>query len=77
MAKAVIGAMNYYEKLVKKIDQSMRAHPRSAMVMDMGSFEIIAKSRNIKSLSKKLPRAAKGISTVVFQKPSEKAAWVL
>ena len=44
------GNMNYYEKLVKKINQSMAANPKAAMVMDMGSFEILAKGSSIKSL---------------------------
>ena len=69
--------MNYYEKLVKKINQSMKENPRSAMVMDMGSFEIVAKGSNFKSLGKKLSALKKGAPAVVFQKPSEKAAWIL
>jgi hypothetical protein len=77
MVKAVVLNMNYYESLVKKMNQSMKDNPRSAMVMDMGSFEIIAKSHSIKSLSRKLPIPTKGISTIVFQKPSQKAAWIL
>ena len=71
------GNMNYYEKLVKKINQSMAANPKSAMVMDMGSFEIIAKGTSIKSLGKKLPALNRNNQTVVFQKPSGKAAWIL
>ena len=77
MAKAVNCTMNYYEKLVKRVNQSMNDNPRSAMVMDMASFVIIAKSQNFKSLSKKMPETTKGISTVVFQKPSQRAAWIL
>ena len=68
MAKAVIRNMNYYEKLVKRVNQSMIDNPHSAMVMDMSNF---------KSLSKKLPETTNGISTVVFQKPSQRAAWIL
>ena len=67
--------MNYYEKLVKKMNRSMKEHPRSAMVMDMNSFRVIARGRDLESLSKKLSRGDK--TTVVFQKPNQKAAWVL
>ena len=77
MHKAPATAKNFYEKLVKKIDQSMKAHPRSAMVMDTHNFQIIAKGPNFKSLRGKLPAAQKNLSTVVFQKPSAKAAWIL
>lgn len=69
--------MSYYEKLIKKMSQSMKEHPRSAMVMDMSSFQVVAKSHDIKSLSKKLPRGDKMAPAVVFQKPSEKASWIL
>jgi hypothetical protein len=71
------GNMNYYEKLVKKINQSMAANPKAAMVMDMGSFEILAKGSSIKSLGKKLSALNCSHQTVVFQKPSGKAAWIL
>lgn len=77
MAKAMNCDMNYYEKLVQKINQSMAANPKSAMVMDMGSFEIIAKGSNLKSLGKKLSALNHSNQTVVFQKPSGKAAWIL
>ena len=77
MAKAVIRNMNYYEKLVKRVYQSMIDNPHSAMVMDMSNFKIISKGPNFKSLSKKLPETTNGISTVVFQKPSQRAAWIL
>ena len=74
---APFAVMNFYEKLARKIDQSMKAHPRSAMAMDMQSFEIIARGPNFKSLRGKLPAAQKNLSTVIFQKPSAKAAWIL
>jgi hypothetical protein len=77
MAKATKNIMNYYENLVKNISQSMKAHPNSAMVMDMNSFQILAKSQNLKSLSRKMPDTVKGVSTIVFQKRNQKAAWIL
>ena len=77
IAKADHSTMNYYEKLVKNINRSMKAHPRSAMVMDMNSFQIIARSPNFKSLGKKMSGAAPGGSKIVFQKRSQKAAWIL
>lgn len=77
MAKAVRPEMNYYEKLVKKMNQSMKEHPRSAMVMDMSSFEIIAKGTNIKALSRKMPNSKDGIRSILFQKPSPKVTWIL
>jgi hypothetical protein len=77
MAKAVDSSMNYYEKLVKKVNQSMKKNPNNAMIMDMASFEIIAKSSNFKSLGRKMPATTAGISTIVFQKPNQRAAWIL
>jgi hypothetical protein len=56
--------MNYYEKLVKKIDQSMKLHPRSAMVIDMDTFaslfRIIAKGPNLAAVNKKRPAKRRG-----------------
>jgi hypothetical protein len=69
--------MTFYEKLVKKMSQSMRQHPHSPMVIDVNTFQIIARSRDLKSLSKKLPRGGKAPATVVFQKPHPKPAWIL
>jgi hypothetical protein len=69
--------MNYYEKLVRNIDRSMKAHPRSAMVMNMNNFDIIARGPNFKSLGKKMAGAPGDISTIVFQKRNQKAAWIL
>jgi hypothetical protein len=77
MAKTAYPIMNYYEKLVKKMDQSMKAHPRSAMAMDMGSFEIIATAPNFTVLGKKLHNFKGSNRSVIFQKPSEKVTWVL
>ncbi len=69
--------MNYYEKLVQKLNQAMAANPKSAMVLDMGSFEVIAKSSSLKSLSHKLPGLRTRNQTVVFQKQSASPAWIL
>lgn len=77
MAKAINNTMNYYETLVKKINESMEEHPRSLMAIDMNSFEIIAKGSNFKSLCRKLPDSKAGARSVVFQKPSQSVTWIL
>jgi hypothetical protein len=77
MAKALGGNMNYYEKLVKKMNQSMKEHPHSAMVMDMSNFAIIAKGTNFTTVSRKLPDPKVGARSIIFQKPSEKVTWIL
>ncbi len=68
--------MNYYEKLVKKVNQSMKKHPRSAMVMDMSSFQILAKGPSLAAVNKKMSGKLSE-NTLVFQKPNQKAAWIL
>ncbi|MDE3099120.1 MAG: hypothetical protein KGJ88_06570 [Verrucomicrobiota bacterium] len=77
MAKAAQSRMNYYEQLVKRMNQSMKAHPRSAMAMDMGSFEIIAKAPNFRILAGRLQRSKNAGRSVIFQKPGEKVTWIL
>jgi hypothetical protein len=68
--------MNYYEKLVDRINRSMEKDPRSAMIMDMGTFHIIAKGRNMASLNKKMSGKMPS-NSLIFQKPSEKVSWIL
>jgi hypothetical protein len=68
--------MTYYEKLVKKINQSMEAHPRSAMAMDMDTFRIVAKGADLAALNKKISGKTPP-HTLIFQKPNQKASWVL
>lgn len=78
--KAASITMTYYEKLVKKINESMDANPRSALVMDLGSLEIVAKGSDFKAIGKKLnglQKPSKNPQTVVFKKSNQKAAWIL
>jgi hypothetical protein len=80
MAKAVKIEMNYYEKLVAKINRLAKENPRSAIAMNVETFEVVAKSGNLKSLEKKIASSKTGISchsTVVFQNRSQKVAWIL
>ncbi len=70
--------MNYYEELVRQIDKSMKAHPRSTVVMDSGSFKIIAAGRNTRAVARKLKRTKPGRGTsVVFKGLDKKAVWIL
>jgi hypothetical protein len=77
MSQAIGASMNYYEKLVKKMNQSMKRHPHSAMVMDMSNFEIIAKGTNFNALKRKMPSSKDGVRSIIFQKPSPKVTWIL
>ncbi len=72
--------MRYYEELIKHIDRSMKAHPRSTVVMDADSFKVLAIGREAAKLSRKLRRKRTGDSrarTVVFQQPDKHAVWIL
>ncbi len=60
--------MNYYEKLVKHVSQSMKKHPRSAIVMDMSNFQILAKGSSLAVVNKKMSGKTSG-NTIVFQIP--------
>lgn len=76
MAKALQSGMNYYEKLVKKINQSMNAHPNSAIAMDTKTFSVIAKGKNLKDLRRKMP-SKDNPDSLIFQKPSPSVTWIL
>ena len=70
--------MKYYQELIKHMSRSMRAHPRSTVVMDSGNFKIIARDRNPSKLTRKLQRAkpSKGVP-VVFERPDANVVWIL
>lgn len=69
--------MNYYEKLVKEINRSMNAHAHSAVAMDMKTFSIIAKGKNLKDLRRKMPSTKVNSHSVIFQKPNPNVIWIL
>ena len=70
--------MKYYNELIANIGRSMKAHPRSTVVMDAGNFKVIAAAKDPKKLARKLKRTLAGpATTVVFEQPDEKAIWIL
>jgi hypothetical protein len=69
--------MNYYEKLIKEINKSMDRNPKSAMLMNMGNFKVIARGNSLKSLGKKISGKRFETNTVVFQRSNQKASWIL
>jgi len=70
--------MKYYNELIANIGKSMKAHPRSTVLMDAESFRVIAAAKDPKKLTRRLKRAQAGRGhTVVFQQPDEKAIWIL
>jgi hypothetical protein len=70
--------LNCYEKLVSHIDKSMRAHPMSTVVMDVGNFKVLAVAKDIKKATRMLTASKKahGVS-IVFQKPRKNVIWIL
>lgn len=70
--------MTYYEKLVREINKSMEEHPLSMVVMDSSNFKVIATGKDTNEVSRKVNKSkgSHGIS-VVFQRPSDNAVWIL
>jgi len=70
--------MRYYDELVKRIDKTMKAHPRRTVVMDADTFKVLATSRDAAKLTRKLKREpGRQARAVIFQQPNEKAVWIL
>ena len=67
--------MTYYEKLVKKMDRSMKEHPKSAMLMDVNTFRVVAKGKNLDELTRKI--SGKMQDVIAFQKPNPEETWIL
>jgi hypothetical protein len=75
---AIEAAMRYYDELVKRIDKTMKAHPRRTVVMDADTFKVLATGRDAAKLSRKLKRErGRQARTVIFQQPDENAVWIL
>jgi hypothetical protein len=66
--------MTYYEKLVRRMDKSMKAHPNSTIVMDANTFEVVATGTNTNRLSRRLKKFS---GAVVFQRPNPNHIMVL
>src|SRR5437899_9213175 len=74
---AVEAAMRYYDELVKRIDKTMKAHPRRTVIMDADTFKIIASGKDAAKLSRKLRRErGRQARTVIFQQPDQNAVWI-
>jgi len=68
--------MTYYEKLVRRMNQSMEAHPHSTIVMDASTFEIVATGTNTSRLARRLKKLHNP-NVVVFQRPNPNHIMVL
>jgi len=68
--------MTYYEKLIRQMDKSMEAHPRSTIVMDVNTFEVVATGRNTSRLARRLKKL-RNSNVVVFQRPNPNHVMVL
>jgi hypothetical protein len=68
--------MTYYEKLVRRMNQSMEAHPHSTIVMDAGTFEVVATGTNTRRLASRLKKLHHP-NVVVFQRPNPNHIMVL
>jgi hypothetical protein len=68
--------VTYYEQLVKRMKQSMNAHPRSTIVMDANTFEVVATGTNPGRLAGQLKKL-RHANVVVFQRPNPNHVMVL
>jgi hypothetical protein len=70
--------MRYYDELVKRIDKTMKAHPRRTVVMDADTFKVLATGGDAAKVSRTLRRArGRQARAVIFQQPNENAVWIL
>jgi len=68
--------MTYYEKLVRSMGKSMAAHPRSTIVMDANTFEVVATGTDANRLARRLKKL-RSQNVVVFQRPNPNHILVL
>jgi len=70
--------MTYYQQLVRNAEAAMDRHPRSVIVMDAESFEIISSGSETGQVARDAEKAvSQGRTPVVMQKPRHPENWVL
>ena len=70
--------MSGYEKLVKCIEQSTERHPRSKVVIDARTLEVIAVSTNSREIDRKVrEEEANGRLLIVSQKKTDNYGFAL
>jgi hypothetical protein len=70
--------MTYYQQLVMNAEAAMSRHPRSTIIMDAQSFEIISSGCDARQVARDAETAvSQGRTPVVMQKPRHPENWVL
>jgi hypothetical protein len=68
--------MTYYEKLVRTMDKSMKAHPRSTIAMDVNTLEVVATGTDTSRLARRLKKLHNA-NVILFQRPNPNHVMVL
>ena len=69
--------MTRYEKMIKRMDEAMKKHPRSYVVLDSVTFEIIATGRDMEKLTPKIRACQEaGRIPVIGRKPKDNVVLV-
>ena len=70
--------MTYYEQLVRNARRAMDRHPRSTVLLDAETLELIASTGNPEKAAAHVEAAtARGRVPVVLQKPRKPESWIL
>ena len=70
--------MTYYEQLVQHAETAMNQHPRSTIVMDAETFDLISTGTDISKVARDSDAAAaRGRTPVVMQKPRKPDTWIM
>ena len=70
--------MTYYEQLVMHAEVAMDRHPRSTIVMDADTFDIISTGTDISKMAIDSNAAAeRGQTPVIMQKPRKPDTWIM
>jgi hypothetical protein len=69
MAKSCKPTMTYYERLDFYADLALKKHPKSSVVMNARTFEVVAIGTDIDKLAKKMQRANHADVEVMVGRP--------
>jgi hypothetical protein len=66
MAKSCTETMTYYQRLNFYSDKALKQHPRSTVVMNADTFEVLATGTSMAKLAKKIKTRASGNEVAVM-----------
>jgi hypothetical protein len=67
MAKACKPTMTYYQRLLHHVEETIKQHPKSTVVLDTSTFKVLAAGTNLAKIKEKLKTVPAGTVSVIAE----------